>query len=140
MKRTNRCIAVVMTLMMLLTMSTLGVAFAGGPTAGPGPGGGAGGGSAGAPSGGDGGGDGTGTGGGVGAPAGVGGGGAKTSTFLTAEQESTLDTFNACASAYAGATIEGLAVDGGFSFSARSLSDANGIKECMVKQGYKFTM
>jgi hypothetical protein len=137
MKRTNRCIAVVVTLMMLLAMSTAGVVFAGGTAAGP-PGGGTSSGGVGAGPGG-GGGDGAGAGGGVGAAAGVGGGGAKTSTFLTPEQEYTLDTFNACAGSYAGAVIDGLAFDGGFSFSTRSLSDANGIRDCMAKQGFKFS-
>lgn len=136
MKRTYRCMAVVMTLMMLLAMSTTGFAWTGDTAAGPGSGGASGGG-AGSPGGG--GGDGAGAGGGVGGAAGVGGGGTQTSKFLTPEQEYTLDTFNACASNYAGAMIEGLAFDGGFSFSTRSLSDANGIRECMAKQGFKFT-
>ena len=138
MERTYRCIAVVMTLMMLLAMSTVGVAFADGTVGGPGPGGSASGGGAG-PSGG--GGDGAGAGGGVGGVGGVGSGGAKTSFFLTAAQEYTLDTFNSCASArgYAGAMIDGLAPDGGFSFSTRSLSDANGIRDCMTKQGFTFS-
>jgi hypothetical protein len=149
MKRTYRSIAIVVTLMMLLTMSTAGVAFAkGGTAAGPGPGAGASSGGAGASggaaSGGDaaasaGGGDGAGQGMGLGAVGGVGSGGAKTSKFLTPEQEYTLDTFNACASSYAGAMIDGLSPDGAFSFSSRYRSDANGIKDCMAKRGFRFS-
>jgi hypothetical protein len=140
--------AIVVTLLMLLTMSTAGIAFAKGGTAGPsGPGAGSssGGSSSGAgASGGDaggaaGGGDGAGVGGGVGAVRGVGGGGARTSKFLTAPQEYTLDTFNACARGYAGAMIDGLSPDGGFSFSSRYRSDANGIKDCMAKKGFRFS-
>jgi hypothetical protein len=69
----------------------------------------------------------------------VGSGGARTSKFLTPEQEYTLDTFNSCASSYAGAMIDGLAPDGGFSFSSRYRSDANGIKDCMAKRGFRFS-
>jgi hypothetical protein len=147
MERAYRCIAIVVTLMMLLMMSTAGVVFAAGSAAGPGPGagssggGGASGGGA-SGSGGDsggGGGDGAGAGGGVGAVGGGGSGGAKTSKFLTPEQEFTLDIFNSCASSYAGAKIDGLVPDGGFSFSTRYRSDANGIKDCMVKQGFTFS-
>ena len=150
MKLTYRSIAIVVTLMMLLTMSVAGVAFAKGGTAGPsGPGagsstGGVGGGaSGGGASGGDagssGGGDGAGAGGGVGAVRGVGSGGVKTSKFLTPEQEYTLDTFNACAASYAGAMIDGLSPDGAFSFNSRYRSDANGIKDCMAKRGFRFS-
>lgn len=152
MERTYRSIAIVVTLMMLLTMSTAGVVFAkGGGAAGPGPGAGASssggaGASGGAATGGDagpsGGGDGAGAGagaGGVGAVGGVGGGGAKPSRFLTPEQEYTLDTFNACASSYAGAMVDGLSPDGAFTFSARYRSDANGIKDCMGKRGFRFS-
>jgi hypothetical protein len=146
MERTYRCIAIVVTLMLLLMMSTAGVVFAAGSAAGPGPGAGASSGgsaSGGAASGGDAGsssgGDGAGAGGGVGAVGGVGGGGAKTSKFLTPEQEYTLDTFNSCAGSYAGAMIDGLSPDGAFSFSSRYRSDANGIKDCMAKRGFRFS-
>ena len=149
MKRTYRCIAIVVTLLMLLTMSAAGVAFAKGGAAGPsGPGSGSSGSSGagssgGAASGGDagssGGGDGAGAGGGVGAVGGVGSGGTRTSKFLTPEQEYTLDTFNACATGYAGAMVDGLSPDGAFSFSSRYRSDANGIKNCMAKKGFRFS-
>jgi hypothetical protein len=133
-------------MMLVLTMSAAGVFAKGGTAAGGGgssSSGGAGASSGGA-SGGDGGGpggggDGAGAGGGVGAVGGVGGGGARTSKFLTAEQEFTLDTFNLCARSYAGAMIDGLSPDGAFSFSTRYTSDANGIKGCMAKKGFTFS-
>lgn len=150
MKRTYQCLAIVVTLMMVLTMSMAGVAFAkGGSAAGPGgPGansssGGSGASGAGAAGGdggpGGGGGDGAGAGNGLGAVGGKGGGGTKPSKLLTPDQEYTLDTFNACAVSYAGALIDGLSPDGAFTFSTRYRSDANGIKDCMAKKGFKFS-
>src|SRR6266511_4102522 len=139
MKRAYRCMAVLMTLMMLLAMSAAGVALAGPApdgtigccAGGDGAGGGAGVGATG------GGGDGAAAAGGGGsAGAGAGSGGA--AGFLTPAQEHTYDTFNACAAGYVSARIDRLAPDGSFTFSTGMTNDSYAIKACMSQQGFKF--
>lgn len=149
MKTATRCMAVLMTSMMVFALLAVGVAFAqsaaGASTGGTGGccaggGGGGGGAASGAgPSGGGGDGAGSGSGGGPAGGAGAGGAGrTTTSGFLTPAQEFTFDAFTACAANYPSAQIETLNYDGRFTFNARMTSDSHAIKACMAERGFRF--
>jgi len=149
MKSAKRCMAVLMTSMMVFALLAVGVAVAqasgpagtGGCCASGGGGGGGGGSAAGGagPSGGGGDGAGSGSGGGPGGGAGAGGAGrTATSGFLTPAQEFTFDAFNACAAPYPGAQIETLSYDGRFTFTVGLRSESHAIKACMAERGFNF--